>query len=186
MSPSASLASKVLPVVNIPVIQDIPIMRALLSGQYTLTYVCMLCIAAVAIIVYRTPLGMRMKAAGLDEQAARTAGINVNKIRFIAMMLSGLLAALGGAYMTTGYLSVFTKNMIAGRGWIGIAAQAMGGTSLLGVGVTTFIFSLFQAITNVFSLYDLPSELINIIPYVGVLLGIIIFSISQYRRSKKG
>jgi len=183
---SASLASKVLPVVNIPVIQDIPILRALLSGQYTLTYVCMFCVAAVAIIVYRTPLGMRMKAAGLDEQAARTAGINVNKVRFIAMMLSGLLAALGGAYMTTGYLSVFTKNMIAGRGWIGIAAQAMGGTSLLGVGVTTFIFSLFQAITNVFSLYDLPSELINIIPYVGVLLGIIIFSVSQYRCSKKG
>lgn len=182
---SASLASKVLPVVNIPVIQDIPILRALLSGQYTLTYVCMLCIVLVALLVYKTPLGMRMKAAGLDEQAARTAGINVNRIRFIAMLLSGLLAALGGAYMTTGYLSVFTKNMVAGRGWIGIAAQAMGGASLLGVGITTFIFSLFQAVTNVFSLYDLPSELINIIPYFGVLLGIIIFSVSQYRRAKK-
>ncbi len=183
---SASIASKVLPVVKIPVIQDIPVLRALLSGQYTLTYACILCVVLVAVLVYKTPLGMRMKASGLDEQAARTAGINVNRIRFIAMMLSGLLAALGGAYMTTGYLSVFTKNMIAGRGWIGIAAQAMGGTSLLGVGLTTLIFSLFQAITNVFSLYDLPSELINIIPYAGVLIGIIVFSVSQYRRAKKG
>lgn len=183
---SASLASKVLPVVSVPVIDDIPILRALLSDQYTLTYACIICIVFVAVLVYKTPLGMRMKASGLDEQAARTAGINVGRVRFIAMLLSGLLAALGGAYMTTGYLSVFTKNMVAGRGWIGIAAQAMGGTSLLGVGVTTFIFSLFQAITNVFSLYDLPSELITIIPYAGVLIGIIVFSISQYRRAKKG
>lgn len=183
---SASLSSKVLPVVTVPLIEKIPVLRALLSGQYTLTYVCILSVILVAILVYKTPLGMRMKAAGLDETAARTAGINVNRVRTIAILISGVLAALGGAYMTTGYLSTFSKNMVAGRGWIGIAAQAMGGSSLLGVGVTTLIFSLFQAITNVFSLYNLPSELINIIPYVGVLAGIIIFSVSKYRSEKKG
>ena len=183
---SASLASIVLPIVNIPVIEKIPVLRAIFSGQYTITYICILSMILLAVLVYQTPLGMRMKAAGLDERAAKTAGINVNRVRVIAVLLSGLLAALGGAYMTTGYLSIFTKNMIAGRGWIGIAAQAMGGTSMLGVAVTTFVFSLFQAITNVFSLYDLPSELINIIPYVGVLLGIILFSVSTYRSNKKG
>lgn len=183
---SASLASIVLPIVNIPVIDKIPVLRAILSGQYTVTYLCILCMILLALLVYHTPLGMRMKAAGLDESAAKTAGIDVNHVRVIAVLISGLLAALGGAYMTTGYLSIFTKNMIAGRGWIGIAAQAMGGTNMLGVAVTTFVFSLFQAITNVFSLYDLPSELINIIPYVGVLLGIILFSVSTYRSSKKG
>ena len=183
---SASLASIVLPIVNIPVIEKIPVLRAIFSGQYTITYICILSMILLAVLVYKTPLGMRMKAAGLDERAAKTAGINVNRVRIIAVLISGLLAALGGAYMTTGYLSIFTKNMIAGRGWIGIAAQAMGGTSMLGVAITTFVFSLFQAITNVFSLYDLPSELINIIPYIGVLLGIILFSVSTYRRSKKG
>lgn len=183
---SASLASIVLPIVNIPIIDKIPVLRAILSGQYTVTYLCILCMILLAVLVYRTPLGMRMKAAGLDERAAKTAGIDVNHVRIIAVLISGLLAALGGAYMTTGYLSIFTKNMIAGRGWIGIAAQAMGGTNMLGVAVTTFVFSLFQAITNVFSLYDLPSELINIIPYVGVLLGIILFSVSTYRSGKKG
>ena len=183
---SASLASIVLPIVNVPIIEKIPVLRAILSGQYTITYICIVCMILLAVLVYQTPLGMRMKAAGLDERAAKTAGINVNRVRFIAVLISGLLAALGGAYMTTGYLSIFTKNMIAGRGWIGIAAQAMGGTSMLGVAITTFVFSLFQAVTNVFSLYDLPSELINIIPYIGVLLGIILFSVSTYRRSKKG
>ncbi len=183
---SASLASIVLPIVNVPIIEKIPVLRAILSGQYTVTYLCILCMILLAVLVYQTPLGMRMKAAGLDERAAKTAGIDVNHVRIIAVLISGLLAALGGAYMTTGYLSIFTKNMIAGRGWIGIAAQAMGGTSMIGVAITTFVFSLFQAVTNVFSLYDLPSELINIIPYVGVLLGIILFSISTYRSSKKG
>ena len=183
---SASLSSIVLPIVQVPIIEKIPVLRAIFSGQYTITYICMLSMILLAVLVYQTPLGMRMKAAGLDERAAKTAGINVNRVRVIAVLLSGLLAALGGAYMTTGYLSIFTKNMIAGRGWIGIAAQAMGGTSMLGVAITTVVFSLFQAVTNVFSLYDLPSELINIIPYIGVLLGIILFSVSTYRRSKKG
>lgn len=183
---SASLPSIILPIVDVPVIDKIPVLRAVLSGQYTVTYLCILCMILLALLVYHTPLGMRMKAAGLDERAAKTAGIDVNHVRMIAVLISGLLAALGGAYMTTGYLSIFTKNMIAGRGWIGIAAQAMGGTNMLGVAVTTFVFSLFQAVTNVFSLYDLPSELINIIPYVGVLLGIILFSVSTYRSGKKG
>jgi simple sugar transport system permease protein len=122
---SASLASIVLPIVNVPVIEKIPVLRAILSGQYTVTYLCILCMILLALLVYQTPLGMRMKAAGLDERAAKTAGIDVNHVRIIAVLISGLLAALGGAYMTTGYLSIFTKNMIAGRGWIGIAAQAM-------------------------------------------------------------
>lgn len=181
---SASLQSIVLPTINIPILEKIPLLRSILSGQYSITYICFGCMILLAVLVYQTPLGMRMKAAGLDERAAKTAGINVNHVRIVAVLLSGLLAALGGAYMTTGYLSVFSKNMIAGRGWIGIAAQAMGGTNMLGVAVTTVIFSLFQAITNVFSLYDLPSELINIVPYVGVLLGIIIFSMVTHRNGK--
>lgn len=183
---SATLPSLVLPTVEIPVIKDIPVIGAVLSGQYVLTYVCIICVALLAVIVYRTPLGMRMRATGLDESAARTAGINIYHVRITAVLISGLLAALGGAYMTMGYLSIFTKNMIAGRGWIGIAAQAMGGTNMLGVGFSTLIFSLFQAIINVFSLYNFPSELINIIPYAGVLLGLTLFSISKYRSGKKG
>jgi len=183
---TASLASKVLPTIDIPILKDIPVVGEILSGHYALTYICLFTLIGLYILIYKTPLGMKIKASGLDEQAARTAGINVNRIRIMCIVLSGILAALGGAYMTMGYMSLYSKNMIAGRGWIGIAAQGMAGNSFSVLIITTIMFSVFQAITNIFLLYDLPSELINIIPYVAVLFGIIIFSISEYRKMKKG
>lgn len=183
---TSALASKVLPTVRIEWLEDVPVLGAIFSGHYMLAYFCFACIILVAILVYKTPFGLHMKAAGLDAAAAKSVGINVNRVRLIAMLLSGLFAALGGAYLTMGYLSSFTRNMVAGRGWIGIAAQAMGGSNLLGVGVSTFMFSVFQAIANVFSLYNiLPSDIITAIPYFGVFLGMVLFSIFTYRRTKK-
>lgn len=183
---SASIASHTLPIVHIPFIKDIPVLGQLLSGHYTITYFCYISIIAVVVLVYKMPFGKHMRASGLDEKAARSVGINVNRVRLIAIIISGVLAALGGAYMTTGYLSLFSRDMIAGRGWIGIAAQAMGGGNFLGVTLTTILFSFFQGITNAFAIYDLPSELINVIPYVGVLIGTIVFSIYRYMNIKRG
>jgi len=183
---SASLASLTLPVWNIPFLKDIPVLGEILSGHYTLTYVCFACMIVVSVLVYRTPFGMRMRACGINEEAARSAGINVNRVRVISIILSGAFAALGGAYMTTGYLSSFVRNMIAGRGWVGIAAQAMGGSSFLGVTVTTIFFGVFQAIANVLSIFSLPSELVTIIPYAGVFIGLLCYSVSRYWKTRRG
>lgn len=182
---SASLASKVLPTLDIPVLKDIPFLGEVISGHYALTYITVVLVILVYILIYKTPLGMQMKACGLNEQAALSVGVNVNRVRIISMMLSGLMAALGGAYMTLGYASIFSKDMVAGRGWIGIAAQGIAGTSYVVLLLVSMIFSIFQAITNVFLLYDLPSELINTIPYVGVFLGVVIYSVVLYRKKKK-
>lgn len=182
---SASLLSPTLPTVNIPFLDKIPIIGAILNNQYTITYICILLIIALAILVYKTPFGLRIKACGLDENAARSVGINVNRVRVIAVIMSGTLAALGGAYMTTGYLTAFTANMVAGRGWIGIAAQSIGGANMLVVGLTTIVFGVFQALSNILSIYNLPSELVQMIPYAGVLLGFSIISVIKYYRVKK-
>ena len=182
---SASIKSPTLSVINLEFLDNIPILRAIFNNQYTIAYICFIMIALVAILVYKTPFGLRMKASGLDEIAARSVGINVNKVRVIAIIFSGALAALGGAYMTLGYLASFTSNMIAGRGWIGIAAQAIGGANLLGVSLTTIFFAVFQALSNILSTYNLPSELVQMIPYLGVLIGFTLFSVVKYYRNKK-
>lgn len=183
---SASLASKVLPVIRIPVIEEIPILRALFSGHYFLTYVCYACIILVAVLMYKTSFGLRLKATGLSADAAKSVGVNVNKMRLAAIVLSGIFASLGGAYMTMGYLSAFSRDMIAGRGWIGFAAQAMGGGSFLGVGLTTTAFSFFQALVSAFSRMDVSSDLMTTIPYIGVFGGIIAFSmVSYYKKREK-
>lgn len=182
---SASLPSKVLPTVTVSWLEKIPFLRAVFSDQYLLTYVCFAFMILIPLLVGKTSYGLRLKAAGLNPAAAKSVGINVNRMQVSAIVLSGLLAALGGAYMTMGYLSAFSRNMIAGRGWIGFAAQAMGGSSFLGLSVTTLAFSFFQAIVAVLSRTDVSSDLLTTIPYFGVLFGVIAFSVVNYLKKKK-
>ena len=181
---TASLPSKVLPTLEIPGIKDIPVLGTILSGHYFLTYVCILLAILLAILVYKTPFGLRMKACGLDAYAAQSVGIKVNRVRLIAIIMSGILAALGGAFLSMGYLSIFSNNMTASRGWIGIAANAVGQGNLLVVVLTTVVFAIAQGVVSQLALTALPSELINTIPYICVLLGLIFLSVKEYRKAK--
>ena len=181
---TASLPSKVLPTLEIPGLKDIPVLGTILSGHYFLTYVCILLAILLAILVYKTPFGLRMKACGLDAYAAQSVGIKVNRVRLIAIIMSGILAALGGAFLSMGYLSIFSNNMTASRGWIGIAANAVGQGNLLVVVLTTVVFAIAQGVVSQLALTALPSELINTIPYICVLLGLIFLSVKEYRKAK--
>ena len=181
---SGSLPSKVLPTVNIPFLEDIPVLGEILSGHYFLTYLCIILAIALYVLVYKTPFGLRMKATGLDDKAAESVGIKVRKVRLIAALISCSLAAMGGAYLSMGYLSIYSSNMTASRGWIGIAAAAVGGMNLGVTIATTLIFAVASATVNVLSLMQLPSELLNTIPYFCVLLILIIKSIREYRRQR--
>lgn len=181
---TATLPSKVLPTVNIPIIKDIPILGEIISGHYFLTYVCVVLAILLYILVYKTPFGLRMKACGLDEHAAESVGIKVEKVRLIAIIISCILAALGGAYLSMGYMSIFSNNMTASRGWTGIAANAVGQGNFLVVILTTVIFAFAQGIVNRLALTDLPSDLVNTIPYICVLLAMIFLSVQKYRKEK--
>lgn len=181
---TASLPSKVLPTVNIPIIKDIPILGEIISGHYFLAYVCVALAIFIYVLVYKTPFGLRMKACGLDEHAAESVGIKVNKVRLISIILSAILAALGGAYLSMGYMSIFSSNMTASRGWTGIAANAVGQGNFLIVILTTVVFSFAQGVVNRLSLTDLPSDLVNTIPYLCVLLAMVFLSIKEMKKNK--
>lgn len=182
---SGSLPSKTLPRIDIPGLQNIPVLGEIFSGHLALTYICFALMILLYIIVYKTPFGLRMKACGLDAHAAESVGIKVNLMRTIASLLSGAFAAMGGAYLSMGYLSVYSNNMTASRGWIGIAAAAVGGNNLGVVFIMTGVFAIAQGIVNILLLGQLPSELINTIPYISVLVGLIIMSSSAMRKAKK-
>jgi len=182
---TATLPSKVLPVVHIPFIKDIPILGEILSGHYFLTYICIALAIFIYILVYKTPFGTHMRACGLDAHAAESVGIKVGRVRLISIVLSGILAALGGAYLSMGYMSIFSANMTASRGWIGIAANAVGQGNFLIVILTTFIFAVAQGVVNRLVITGLPSELINTIPYICVLIGLIGLSVQKYLKNRE-
>ncbi|MNE32225.1 beta-methylgalactoside transporter inner membrane component [compost metagenome] len=182
---STSLASKVLPSVQIPLIKDIPVLGPILSGHHILTYVSILAVLAVYYLLNRTPLGLRIRSVGENPHAAQSVGVSVVKIQYTALLLSGFFASLGGAYMSMGYLSLFTRDMIAGRGWIAIAAESMGRSTTIGTALTSLLFGAADALSNALQVLKIPAELIATLPYVATVIGLVIYAVSETRKKNK-
>ena len=124
-------------------------------------------------VLYRTPFGLRLRAVGENPEAADAAGISVNKIRYTAVLLSGALAAIGGAYLSIGQSSLFTRNMTAGRGFIALAALIFGKwrpvqtmLACLLFGFTEAVSIQMQGVVKLPSGEDIPVQFVQIVPYV--------------------
>lgn len=182
---SVSLASKVLPSIDLPIIKDIPILGEILSGHNILTYMAAIAVVVIYLMFKRTAFGYKLKAVGENPNAADSVGINVIKTKTIALLLSGALAGLGGAFMSMGYVSWFARDMVAGRGWIAIAAEAMGQSSTLGTTLTSLLFGTADAMANSLGTVGIPSELLRILPYVATLVGLFAYAVNANRKKNK-
>ena len=182
---SASLASRVLPELTIPLIDSIPILGDVLSGHNVLTYLCGLCVLGTWYMMKHTRLGTWIRAVGENYHAAESVGIHVDRIRFTALLLSGVFASLGGIFLSMGYVSWFSRNMSAGRGWIALVAEAMGGGSVVRTTLTAMLFGMTDAFSNTLQTINLPSELVRTIPYLGTLIALIIYAIRKNSKTKR-
>jgi simple sugar transport system permease protein len=182
---STSLASKVLPSVQIPLLKDIPVLGPILSGHHILTYFSILSVLVVYYLLNRTPLGLRIRSVGENPHAAQSVGVSVVRIQYTALLLSGFFASLGGAYMSMGYLSLFTRDMVAGRGWIAIASESMGRSTTIGTALTSLLFGAADALSNALQVLKIPAELIATLPYVATVVGLIIYAVSETRKKNK-
>ncbi|WP_150269235.1 ABC transporter permease [Paenibacillus tepidiphilus] len=182
---STSLASKVLPSVEIPLLKDIPVLGPILSGHHILTYFSIIAVFAVYYLLNRTPLGLRIRSVGENPHAAQSVGVSVIKIQYIALLLSGFFAGLGGAYMSMGYLSLFTRDMVAGRGWIAIAAESMGRSTTAGTALTSLLFGAADALANALQVLKIPAELIGTLPYVATVIGLLVYAVSETRKKNR-
>ena len=180
---SASLASKVLPELTIPLIAKIPILGEAVSGHNVLTYLCALSVVGTYYMMKHTRLGMWIRAVGEHHHAAESVGIDVDRVRFLALLLSGFFASLGGIFLSMGYVSQFSQNMSAGRGWIALVAEAMGGGNVLRTTMTAILFGMTDAFSNTLQTLNLPSELVRTIPYLGTLAALVIYALRK--KSKK-
>ncbi len=118
-------------------------------------------------ILYRTPFGLRLRAVGEKPEAADAAGINVARIRYTAVLLSGALAAIGGAYLSIGQSSLFTRNMTAGRGFIALAALIFGKWRPVQTMLACLLFGFAEAMAiQMQGVARIPVQFIQIIPYI--------------------
>lgn len=118
-------------------------------------------------VLNRTPFGLRLRAVGENPEAADTAGVSVARIRYTGVLISGALAAMGGAYLSIGQSSLFTRNMTAGRGFIALAALIFGKWRPVQTMLACLFFGLAEAVAiQMQGVVNIPVQFIQIIPYV--------------------
>lgn len=183
-SGTSSLGRTVLPTVQIPALADIPFIGDVLLGQHVLTYFAFIAWGAVAFSLARTRYGLHVRAVGQNYLAAETVGINVKRIKYSAVIICGALAGSAGAFLSMGYVSSFLRDMTAGRGFIAVAAIFLGGMRPGGTLIAALAFGFFEALAVRLGNLDVPSQLVQMIPYLATLVGLGIFAYRQTRRGK--
>lgn len=180
---SSSIKSFATPSITIPVIDKIPFIGEILSGQNALTWLALIAVIVMHLFIYKTPLGLAIRAVGENKDAAESVGISSRKIQYIALIISGVLAAMGGFYLSGGYMNMFTKDMAGGRGYIALAASSMGGNTPVGGFLVSLLFGAAQALANIMQLKSvMPYEIILMVPYLATLIGLGVY---YYSRKKK-
>jgi ABC-type uncharacterized transport system permease subunit len=160
---SAGLASSMLPVLHVPGLAAWPVLDRLVNGEHgaghhVLVYTAFLAAGLVALLLFRTPLGLRLRAVGEHRAAAAAAGIPVKRVQYAALAASGLLAGLGGIYLSMGYLSAFQADMSAGRGFLALAAVFLGARRPLGTLGAALLFGAASVLAAQLGLLDIPTQ----------------------------
>jgi len=152
---------------------QIPKDRLLPQSPVVIAIAILALVAGIWYVVYKTPFGLRLRSVGENPEAADAAGVSVSRIRYSGVLLAGILAGVGGAYLSIGQSSLFTRNMTAGRGFIALAALIFGKWRPVQTLLACLLFGFTEAVSiqmqGVFKLPsgdDIPVQFIQMVPYV--------------------
>ena len=181
-----TVVSLTFPSVEIPLIKDIPFVGQVLSGHNMITYLGWLFVFLTWFLLFKTKLGRNIRAVGENEEASRSAGININAMRFIALALCGVFSAFGGMYLSMGSLKSFTAGMVAGRGYLSLAMNTISnGNPLIGF-ASSLLYGFADTVTVYLQLYSkLDLKLISALPYVFIILILVVVTIINNAIAKR-
>ncbi len=169
-----SLASNLrLPVITWGPLASIPFLGPVLFQQNIIFYVAVLILVGIQLLLFRTNIGLRIRAVGEHPQAADTAGVNVRLVRYLCVISSGLLSGLAGAFLALGINGIFNSNMTAGAGYIALAAMIFGKYTPLGTAGACVIFGLGEALSVRMQDSGVSPYLLSTIPYILTLIALV-------------
>lgn len=157
-----------LPPIAIPLLSDIPILGPILFANNVFVYLMFALVILLQFALFRTRWGLRVRAVGEHPQAADTVGIDVLGTRYRNVILGGMVAGLGGAFLIIGATGRFDRDMTAGRGYIGLAAMIFGGWTPVGAFLASLVFGFADALQARLAVLGvaIPSELLLMVPYI--------------------
>jgi len=155
------------PDVTLPLIKDIPFVGDAIGKTNLMTWLAILLAIGLAVFLFRTPQGLRLRSVGEHPRAAETVGLSVIRTRYLAVIASGVLAALGGAYLSIGFLGSFNQNLTAGRGYIALAVVICGRWRPGGALAFACLFGFSSAVAQRLPTFsDSGAVLFQALPYV--------------------
>lgn len=165
---------KTIPNISIPVLSDIPILGKSIFGQSILWYVAVFIMLISIFVIYKTDVGLKIRAVGENPKACATVGINVNRVRTWTILYSGMLSGLAGAYVSMGQVSFFTENMVSGRGYMALAAVVFGKYNPWGVFGACLIFGMGDSIRYLLQGMgiNVSHQILSMLPYIITIIAL--------------
>ncbi|MDR3729588.1 MAG: ABC transporter permease [Oscillospiraceae bacterium] len=171
-----------LPKIDLPLIDNIPILGDILSGYTPMVYLSWILVALCAFFLYRTSAGVNLRMVGENPRAAATAGIPVERYQILVVTISGIFCALAGTHLSMGYVTMFTENMTSGRGFIAYTAVVFGKADPVMVLVASLVFGAAESLSYRAQQFgSIPSPIIMMMPY---LITIVALLLRRERRRK--
>jgi simple sugar transport system permease protein len=167
-----------LPDIALPIIQDIPVLGEILSGHNIVVYLSWFIGIFGYVVLFHTKFGRHIRAVGENRDAAEAVGINSRRVQMMALVISGALAALGGAFLSIGHLTLFTRNMSNGRGWVGVSAALFGFNHPIGVLFSGLFFGFASAFAvRLQNVTDLPPSLVQVLPHFATIFALVLVAL---------
>ena len=170
-----------IPSVTLPLIEQVPIIGPILSGQNLMVYVAVLATAVSAFLVFRTRFGLRLRAAGYNPASLDSSGVPARRLRIHSLLLCGVLCGLAGAFLSLGYVTLFSENMTAGRGWISLAAIILVGGNPWGVAIISLLFGFADVVGLLLQSTQVPAQFTAMTPYLATLVALYFYARRQRR-----
>ena len=160
------------PSISIPLLAKIPILGPVLFENTPIVFLTMILVAVLHIVLFYTPGGLRTRAVGEHPKAADTLGVNVYLVRYINVIIGGMIAGIGGSYFTIGSVGRFDEVMTAGKGFIGLAAMIFGKWTPIGAFTSSLIFGFADSLQVKLQILrvPIPSEFLLMAPYIVTMI----------------
>lgn len=168
--------------ISVGFIEKIPFIGKVLSGHNAFTYIGLIMTVIVWFLLFKTKLGLRIRAVGQNPQAAESVGINPRVVSTIAFLIAGFVGSFGGMYLSMGYQNFFLRDMVGGRGFTGLAAASVANAQPFGSMVISFLFGFAYNINNMLKTVVQDQYALLALPYLFII--VLYFVLSAYRKSQ--
>lgn len=171
-----------IPKINIPFLENFEVLNKVFNNWSLMEIVGIISVFGMYFLLFRTVWGLRLRSVGRFPMAAETAGINVNRMKYSVMVISGIFGGLAGAHLSIGYSQMFIENMTNGRGFMGVAAMFFGGANPVLAWVGSLLFGFVDSVGSRLQAYGWPSQFVLTLPYI---ITVAVLAISLWRKQRK-